>query len=354
MGPNRNIRALMVGAVRHAFDYAPIIASHPRLELVGIAEESKADLWKIDLAQKLAKKFRTSFSLVEDALSRKDIDLVIVTTEPTRHATLAIQAIQAGKNVFVDKPVATSIADAEKLAKVIEDRNLVTSYFHRLFEPSVERAKECIQSGQIGLPLTLDLTWISANSLIDEGGDIIIEKRLSGGGEIRNFLGYPLDIVLWLTGLEPIRIFTSSNSITSNSHAASGVENLATVVLELESGVRANITVGRGPNNGNGIFTTSIVGSHGFLSVNENRPTLEISSTLEDIKSLINFEQENFQKLFNLLLNDVISALDGKKQVRRTLLDGCKIARLIDTAYVSASTYQPVSVDFGSLPFKAV
>ena len=345
MDQNRNIRVLMAGAVRHAFDYAPIIATHPRMNLVGIAEESDADLWKIDLARELAKKCGTSFFSIEDALSRKDIDLVVITTEPTRHTSLAIQAIKAGKNIIVDKPVATSIADAEKLARTIEESNLVTSYFHRLFEPTVERAKELIQSGQLGLPLTLDLTWISSNSLADEGGEIVTRKQLSGGGEIRNFLGYPLDIVLWLTDLKPIRVY-ASNSITSNDHAASGVENLATIVLEMESGVRANITVGRGPNVGNGIFTTSIVGSHGFLSVNENRPTLEIATTVKDFKSSINFEQENFEKLFNLFLNDFVSALDGKTHVRRTLLDGCKIAGLIDLACTSASISHPVAVNF--------
>ena len=346
MDLNRNIRVLMAGAVRHAFDYAPIIVRHPRMKLVGVAEEPNADLWKIDLARELANEYGISYFSIEDALSRKDIDLVIITTEPTRHTSIAIQAITAGKHILVDKPVATSIADAERLAKVIGESNLVTSYFHRLFEHTVERAKEVIQSGHLGLPLTLDLTWVSSNSLIDEGGDIIIGKQLSGGGEIRNFLGYPLDIVLWLTDLEPVRVFATSTSITSNDHASSGVENLATIVLELESGVRANITVGRGANAGNGIFTTSIVGSHGFLSVNESRPTLDITTTVNAFKSSINLEQENFEKLFHLLLNDFVSALDGKTLVRRTLRDGCKIAGLIDLACTSASTSQPATINF--------
>jgi hypothetical protein len=80
--------------------------------------------------------------------------------------------------------------------------------------------------------------------------------------------------------------------------------------------------------------------------VNENRPTLEIATTVKDFKSSINLEQENFEKLFNHLLNDFVSALDGKTHVRRTLLDGCKIAGLIDTACTSASTSQPVTVNF--------
>jgi hypothetical protein len=59
----------------------------------------------------------------------------------------------------------------------------------------------------------------------------------------------------------------------------------------------------------------------------------------------INFEQENFEKLFNLFLNDFVSALDGKTHVRRTLLDGCRIAGLIDLACTSACTSQPVAVN---------
>ncbi len=338
------IGVIIAGAVRHAADYAPLIVKHPQLTLLGIVEELNSESWKIDMAKKLARKLDLPFYNLESGLDLVNCNLVLINTEPTRHASVAKLALMAGKNVLVDKPVATCRSEAEELANLAEDTGLIATYFHRLFSPETQRLHNAIANGSIGLPLTLDLTWISNNSLDDEGGDIIIDKAISGGGEIRNFLGYPLDLALWLTGLKPLSLFANSTFRTASEHAKFGVENLATIVLQFESEVRVSITVGRGAPVGKGIFTSTISGSHGYISVKENRTGFEITSAPNSFSAFSSNRDDSFSLNFNSLLNNLIESIKGGENLLRSLSDGCYLAYIIDCACESATTQRTVLI----------
>ena len=78
----------------------------------------------------------------QNAVSRPDVDLVIISTPPSLHAEMAIAAAQAGKHVLVEKPLAHTLSEAEKMCDAA-DRNGVlikTGFNHRYF-PSMAFAK---------------------------------------------------------------------------------------------------------------------------------------------------------------------------------------------------------------------
>jgi hypothetical protein len=160
------------------------------------------------------------------------------------------------------------------------------------------------------------------------------------GGELWNFLGYPLDTVLWLNGLPVRRVSATAASLTSEAHRRFGVESLATVMLELDGGAHASIAVGRGPPPGNGTYTTAILGSHGYASVDELRPELEVvladGSEAEELA-----DGRLFELTFERVLDDMAAAVRGRGTLRRTLVDGCELAELIAAANESAATGEP-------------
>lgn len=339
----RTYGILLAGAVRHAADYAPIIEAHPRFRITAVGEDAEADEWKLSMATGLARSLNVPFRALEDALADETIDLVVVTSEPARHAPIGIRALQAGRSVLVDKPVATSRAQARELRDAAASRPaLMATYVHRLFHPSLERAHQVVDSGRLGVPLLVDCVWLSANAIEDEGGHIVTDSGLSGGGEMRNFLGYPLDTISWITGLEAVRVFAQSTSGQSPLHKAYGVEAMATVVLELESGVRASICVGRSSPHGAGSFRTTIVGSHGYLEVDESHPAVRISAgsgpQAESVPPTLGFEA-----VLRGLLDDAARGLDGTSRPRRTLAEGCTVAELIDIAVASTKAGRSLS-----------
>ncbi len=86
-----------------------------------------------------------------DVLDDPGIRAVAIATPPATHAGLAIQAMDAGKHVLVEKPLATSVADGEKMVAVAEDRRVVLMCDHTYcYTPVVRHLRDLISGGGIG------------------------------------------------------------------------------------------------------------------------------------------------------------------------------------------------------------
>jgi predicted dehydrogenase len=86
-----------------------------------------------------------------EILDAPDVDAVAIATPPGTHATLAIEAMDAGKHVLVEKPLASSVADGEKMVAVAEDRGLVLMCDHTYcYTPVVSRLRDLVHSGTLG------------------------------------------------------------------------------------------------------------------------------------------------------------------------------------------------------------
>jgi predicted dehydrogenase len=89
--------------------------------------------------------------ILDDVLSDDQIQGVALATPAETHADLAIQAMQAGKDVFVEKPMALTLEDAEKMKKVSEETGQILMVGHLLeFHPAVLKLREMIALGELG------------------------------------------------------------------------------------------------------------------------------------------------------------------------------------------------------------
>ena len=103
----RKFRCAVLSAVKH--DYvARGMASHPRFELVVVADDPHVPDWAHERNQQFADAFRIPYVRdVERALREFDVQVAIVSPEAERHCDLSIRAARAGKHVVQDKPLAT-------------------------------------------------------------------------------------------------------------------------------------------------------------------------------------------------------------------------------------------------------
>jgi predicted dehydrogenase len=89
--------------------------------------------------------------LFEDLLADDDLDAVVIATPVPTHYALAKQALEAGKNVFVEKPPAMRAVEMDELVQLAEDRGLVLMPGHLLlYHPAVLKLKELVDSGELG------------------------------------------------------------------------------------------------------------------------------------------------------------------------------------------------------------
>jgi len=130
----------MSGKVFHA----PFIKEHPGFFLAALVERSKEES-KADYPD--AEIFRS----VEEMLANADIDLVVVNTPVQTHFEYAKMALEAGKNVIVEKPFTVTSAEAEKLVEIAAKKNLFLSvYQNRRFDRDFLQVQKILESAKLG------------------------------------------------------------------------------------------------------------------------------------------------------------------------------------------------------------
>ncbi len=135
-----------------------------------------------------------TFTSVDDMLAQADIDAVAVVTSDAGHAPVSLAAIKAGKHVFCEKPLATSYADARKMAQAAKRKGVINMVnFSYRNASAIHRAHRLIQDGAIGTPIHVHgaylQSWLSGNVWGDWKKTPSFQWRLSTRHGSRGVLG---------------------------------------------------------------------------------------------------------------------------------------------------------------------
>ena len=154
----RRLRAAVIGYGYWGPNLARNIAAHAGTELVAIGDLSPERLGRARAAHPWAQLTSDTRAL----LAQPDIDAVVIATPPETHRDLAIEALERGKHVLVEKPLATSSADAQRMAAVAKSCNRTLMVDHTfLFTGAVRRMKEYLDAGALGEVYYFDSTRIN-------------------------------------------------------------------------------------------------------------------------------------------------------------------------------------------------
>jgi len=141
-----------------------------------------------------------SFTNHEDLLNLKGLDAVTVGTPNAFHASVAIDALKAGKHVMCEKPMAATLAEAEKLAKIAKKSDKVFMMgFNNRYRGDTTYLKKIIDSGELGEMYYGKTGWVRRHGAPGAGG-WFTTKALSGGGPLIDLGVHALDLTWWLMG----------------------------------------------------------------------------------------------------------------------------------------------------------
>jgi predicted dehydrogenase len=130
---------------------------------------------------------------LEDLLADGQLDAVVLATPVPSHAELAVRVLEAGKHCFVEKPLATSAADAELAVAAAERAGRILMVGHLLeYHPAVSRLKELIDSGELG-----ELYYIYGNRLN-------LGKLRADENALWSLGAHDVSVALHLIGEEPV------------------------------------------------------------------------------------------------------------------------------------------------------
>ena len=151
----------------------------------------------------------------EAILKDDQIQGIALATPAETHAELAIQAMLAGKDVFVEKPMALSIRDAEEVQKVANETGRILMVGHLLeYHPAVLKLRELINSGELG-----KINYIYSNRL--NFGKIRTEENA-----LWSFAPHDVAVILRLLGQSPIQVSASGGAYLTDDVADVTVSNL--------------------------------------------------------------------------------------------------------------------------------
>lgn len=344
------VGTVLFSGVRHAASYLPLLLAQPEVKLLGLCEEQTAPDWARADTLQLCKTFDLPFlGDPSEALSREEVQLVIICSEPVRHARLALQALHANRHVLVDKPLATTLQDAVKVLEAARNSSGKSSVVHRLYAPPIQRARRLIDSSHLGLIQSADLEFLADGAQFGtsvERPELVADPALSGGGELTNFLMYPVDYLRYLTGLEVVEVYAEAGSFFFEAHRRYGVEDLGVLSLKLEHNVIATLTVGRVPHAPSVSPLTSslrLIGADGYLCVEEDQPHLEVWNN-QPRQRFQPVGGESGQIALSTLLNQFIQDIVQDRAPLYKMEDAWAAVAVTDAAYRSLASGQPEAV----------
>jgi len=344
-----NIAILGCGKVAHL--HAKAVRNLPNALLAGVWSRSKST------AEKFASEYVVPFYTdIETLVKTEKIDLVIVCTPHPFHLEPAEKAAIAGAHVLVEKPLASTLEDSDKIIEACKNANVRLGVIsqRRWYEP-VKRVKEAINAGKIGKPVfgTINMLGWRDKAYYD-ADEWRGTWRMEGGGVLVNQAPHQLDLFLWFMG-EIDEVFGLWKNL---NHPFIEVEDTAVAIVKFKSGAIGNMIVSNSQKPG--IYGKVHV--HG-----ENRASVGVqtdggamfiagmSSILEppinDIWSVPGEEQmlekwkaedsEHFNSIDPMVyymerqIEDFLKALDENREPLVTGIDGRKTVELFTAIYRS-------------------
>lgn len=200
----------------------------------------------LSAASRLVRRFHLTGCRIEtnwrQALRQPDIDAVAVNVPNHLHAEMAIAALKAGKHVLVEKPIATSLreADAMVAASRKAHRWLMVEQTQR-FDPMHEVAHAFIRSGKLGRIVRLRGLLGHAGPEYWSGKKIswFADKRLSGGGVLIDVGIHLVDLLRWISGKTVRRVCASAATLQKKRN----VEDNAALLLQFTDGTLGSCEV---------------------------------------------------------------------------------------------------------------
>lgn len=181
----------------------------------------------------LAKKFGVAQSTTDNNLILKDpeVDLVMVTTRHNAHARMVIDALKAGKHVFVEKPLALNQEELDAVVEAyVESGKTVSVGFNRRFAPLAVQMKKALGSGNTPMNIiaTMNAGMIPAN--------VWVHDMEVGGGRIIGEACHFIDLISYLAGSKVKSVCMSSMGVNPEENTDN-----ATILLKYENGTNGVI-----------------------------------------------------------------------------------------------------------------
>lgn len=265
-----------------------------------------------------------------ELLKDENIDAIYIATPPKMHHYYTLEAAKYGKAVYVEKPMAMSVAECEEMIKVCKDNKvpLFVAYYRRE-QDKFKKVKEMIESNEIGEIRSFNYIYTSKMPTIDPNRPWLLSKEVAGGGLLYDIGSHMIDTIIYMFG--EVKIATG---ISSNQSGVLNVNDVTSGIIQFKNNVQGSIQLTfNGYENRDEL---TIIGSKGTLrfsimsndnlSIIKENETYEISfSNMEHvqlplIKKVVNtlLEKDNYDTsgLYGLRTQEILETFENSTTIK--------------------------------------
>jgi predicted dehydrogenase len=279
----------------------------------------------------------------EELLSDDHLSAVVVASSASTHAALAKQALLAGKDVLVEKPLTLSVADAQLLVKLAAEKDRILMVGHLLeYHPGIVRLRQMIESGELG-----EIFYVYTHRL--NLGTIRRDENA-----LWSLAPHDLSVIMYLLGEEPTEV-----QATGHAYLNSRVEDIVFATLRFADGRMGHLHVSwLDPHRERKI---TVVGSQ-KMAVFDDTSRDEKLKVYD--KGVQNFQYDSYGEYINLRFGNIcipyipndeplklecehfIECLMERKQPISSGYSGLRVVRVLDALQRSLDTGgHPISLD---------
>ena len=321
-------------AHHHAEAYIHNLRSIPGVEIIGVADEDAAR------GRHFAHQYNTPFFTTYDALVNANPDGVIICSENSQHRPLVELAAGAGVHVLCEKPLATTLADAQAIVAACDDAGvwLMTAFPMRFSAPLIA-IKARLDAGDFGQVYAFNA--VNQGELPTAHRQWFVDPQLAGGGAVMDHTVHLVDIMRWYLDSEVAEIYAQTNKIFHADEVE--VETGALEMLTFQNGVFATIDASWSrppywPTWGGLAF--EMITERGAVVVDAFSQNLTLYQHTTQRATWRYWGSDANQAM----IEDFIAALRENRPPRVTGLDGYRAVAVAFAAYQSAATNQPVTL----------
>jgi predicted dehydrogenase len=341
--PDRRVGYAVVGLGRIALGQViPGIAQSKRSKLVAVVSGDAQKASTIAREYGLDAKNAYSYDTFDQIKSNPAVDVVYIALPNSMHAEYTIRAAKAGKHVLCEKPMATSVGDAEKMVEACKQagRKLMIAY-RMQYEPFNRAAKNAVRNKELGAVKVIEMANAQSEGTPDQWR---LKQAMSGGGSLVDVGIYCLNTARYLTGEEPVSVSAMMYKTPNDPRFADVPEESIIFQLRFPSGILVNALSGYGSHR---TQRYRVSAADGWMDLDPEFPYRGLRMRVGHAEGKVEKIEERVMEekhQFALEIDHFSQCVRENKQPFTPGEEGVQDMKLMAAIYESARTGRPVTL----------
>ena len=334
----KNLRIGLVGVGAAAqVNHIPALKKIEDLELVALCDRDPEKVARV------AQKFQIprSYTRFEELLGDDEIQAIDICTPNFLHAPMAMSALEAGKHVLCERPLARSADEAAAMLKAAKknDRILMCAVQHR-FRGDAQLLRKFVLNGDLGDIFLAKAGWLRQRTEWDSD-EWRRQRRESGGGVVLDLGFQMLDQALWIMGGPKVAAVTAS----VHRQKKGEVEDSATAFLRLTSGATLSLELTWGLLMERDFAYLNLFGTGGAALLNPLRIHKGMHGTLVNVTPTMPTPSNQFKQSIEAEIAHFADSLRKNSRPMGSAEEILPVMELMDAIYRSAENGREVRLD---------